>query len=117
MHDRPAMTKDTSIPKHRVRELRLRANLSLAKLAELVSSSAPRIYDLETGKTKLTQEWMQRLAPPLGCAPADILAEHDHAIVLSDAERTLVELVRTLPPERRDLVPALIGSLEAKSSV
>lgn len=59
--------------KNRIREHREALGLSRAALATLVGTAAAQIQKLEFGTRKLTQGWMNRLAPHLGCRPADLL--------------------------------------------
>lgn len=66
----PPMSK---YAKNRIREHREALELSRAALATLVGTAAAQIQKLENGTRKLTQGWMDRLAPHLGCRPADLL--------------------------------------------
>ena len=46
--------------------------MSQGKLAKLVGTTPQQIGHLESGKRKLSQEWMFRLAPALRCQPSDL---------------------------------------------
>lgn len=59
---------------NRIRELRDQQKLSSYRLAELVGTTQPTIQRLETGKRKLTVDWMQRIARALGVMPHELLA-------------------------------------------
>lgn len=63
------------MPRNRLKELRLRAGLSQGKLAEAVGTTAQQIGRLEMGSRQLSQNWMERLAKPLGCRPADFFPD------------------------------------------
>lgn len=49
----------------KLRDLRLKMELSQQGLADLVGTSQPQIKRLEDGTRKLTKEWAERLAPAL----------------------------------------------------
>jgi transcriptional regulator with XRE-family HTH domain len=59
--------------KNRIRELRERAGLSQAQLAELVGTTQAEISRLETGERRLTVDWMARIARALMLRPSDLL--------------------------------------------
>ena len=64
-------------------------------------ATASQINKLEKGHTRMTIEWMHRLARALECHPAELLPD---APIATPAERALVELYRGLAePERRTL--------------
>jgi phage repressor protein C with HTH and peptisase S24 domain len=69
--------------KSRLREARERRGLTQQQLAEMAGTSQPQIDRLETGKRRLTIDWVVRLAPLLGVTPVD----------LNQVELTRVELV------------------------
>ena len=58
---------------NRISEARRRAGLTLDQLAERIQTSRGQIYQLEHGKRRLTQDWMERLGEALGCDPADLM--------------------------------------------
>ena len=58
---------------NRIRELRKALGMSQGALANLVGTTNTQISRLENGERQLTQKWMQRLAPALRCAPADLM--------------------------------------------
>ena len=59
---------------NRIRELRKLRKLSAYDLADKVGTRQPTIHRLETGKMKLTVEWMKRIADALGVSPQDLIA-------------------------------------------
>jgi phage repressor protein C with HTH and peptisase S24 domain len=61
--------------RNRIRELRTAKRLSLQQLAELVGTSRQQIHRLETGVTRVTIDWLGRIAPHLGVDPKDLMAE------------------------------------------
>lgn len=60
---------------NRLRELSAAGNLTYAEVAEAVGGGTHEvtIANLATGKQKMTQPWMEKLARVFGCEPADIL--------------------------------------------
>ncbi len=71
------MAKPKRSAPNRIREWREARKMSRADLAERVGTVAAQIQKLELGLRQLTQTWMSKLAPALGCAPADLLPESD----------------------------------------
>ena len=59
---------------NRIKEIREAAGLSREQLAEKTGTTGNHIWRLESGRTKLTHEWMTRLAEALACTPADLIA-------------------------------------------
>jgi transcriptional regulator with XRE-family HTH domain len=71
------MVKPKELPPNRIRELREARGMSRAALAERAATAAAQIQKLELGLRQLTHTWMLKLAPALGCNPADLLPESD----------------------------------------
>ena len=59
-----------------------RIQWSQGKLASAVGTTAQMIGLLESGKRKLTVDWMERLAPALGVSPADLMLSSKYVPVL-----------------------------------
>ena len=59
-----------------------RLEWSQGKLGSAVGTTAQMIGLLESGKRKLTVEWMERLAPALGVSPADLMLSSQSVPVL-----------------------------------
>lgn len=70
-----------------IREYRLAAGLSMQALADKIGTSKSQIDKLEKGHRRLTVDWMQRLAPVLDCAMADLLPEEQSAKAQDNAPR------------------------------
>ncbi|WP_406567486.1 helix-turn-helix transcriptional regulator [Azospirillum canadense] len=60
---------------NRLAELRKRAGVSQGRLADALNSGRSTIVKLEKGERELSLDWMERIAPILGCAPWDLLPE------------------------------------------
>ena len=58
---------------NRIRELRKRTGLNQNALAKRIGTTSQQVSHLETGRRKLTQDWMERLAAGLDCEPAAFL--------------------------------------------
>lgn len=71
------MTRDTQ--PNRIRQWRNARGLTSAALAKAANTSKQTIWKLEHGQRRLTQDWLERLAPPLGLRPADLLPADDAA--------------------------------------
>lgn len=66
--------------KNRIKEIRELRGISQEKLAELTGTSRSQIVKLERGERRLSQDWMERLAAPVGCAAADFITEIEPAL-------------------------------------
>lgn len=58
---------------NRIAEIREAAGLTQEQLAEMCGTTGNTISRLETGKTKLSQEWMITIAKALKVRPADLI--------------------------------------------
>lgn len=58
---------------NRIREWRHAKKISQQKLADMAKTTKGQINKLETGTRRLTQDWMERLAPHLGVSAGDLL--------------------------------------------
>lgn len=96
---------------NRIRELRTARDWSLDFLAEKVGCSKVQISDLERGGVNLTVEWMRRVAPALGVTPAELLTVQDNPLLLSDAERDIIERYRAATAEQQHSADRVIEAL------
>lgn len=58
---------------NRIAALRNERDLTQPELAERIGCNHSTISRLESGRRKLTLEWMEKIAAALGCQPADLL--------------------------------------------
>lgn len=58
---------------NRIKELRLKADLSQEDLAKKVGTTRATIMKLEKGTMQLTADWMQKIADGLGCDWTELL--------------------------------------------
>lgn len=71
---------------NRIRELREARGLTGKQLAEMVGTTQETISRLETGRRKLTHDWMRLIAKALGVTPADLITAPELQDVLEDVE-------------------------------
>lgn len=78
------------------------------RLAELCNTSTPQIQRLEKGERKLTLEWAERLAGPLGVRPANLLFDpKELSLAKQVSENEIVLIERAFEP-----IP-VVGKVEA----
>ena len=68
-----------------IRALRKQNGLSQQELAKRIGTTGQQVGNLENGRRKLTQDWMERLAAGLGCGPADLLGPSANSSTNSSA--------------------------------
>lgn len=66
---------DTPWVENRIHELRKKAGLTLLQLALRAKTTTAQIQRLEKGKRRLSDHWMNRLAPVLGVEPVELIAD------------------------------------------
>lgn len=104
---------------NRIKELRERAGVSQEALAEQANTSSQQISRLEKGTRRLTDEWMRRLAGPLGCLPHELMAEAVEAPFIGEtikdkAEVALIRWWRILEEPDRRFVLRMMGPPAAR---
>lgn len=72
---------------NRIRELRKLKGLSAEELAARIGTTPTQVRRLETGKRKLTVEWMRSIADALGVHPAELLDAAARAEICDDVAR------------------------------
>lgn len=97
---------------NRIAELRALRGLSITQMADKVNANLQTYHDVETGKTRLSLDWMRRIARALEVAPSELLLPSDLKYELTDKELELLALIRALPDDRRNLVPGIIASIK-----
>ena len=85
--------------KNHIRELRKGRGLSQNELARKIGTSNQQVSYLETGRRRLTDIWMLRLAEALECHPADLLNGGPERV--TRRERMLVDIFRGLSEEQK----------------
>lgn len=90
-------------PGNRLCELRRKAKLTQAQLAQKTGVSQPAISQIENGVLSMDLAWMRAFARELGCAPADLLDPADNPDRLDEEERELIADYRSADQVQRDL--------------
>lgn len=111
----PSMARVKSPPvddlPNRIREWRLRRDLTLKELAAASRLQYAHLSKIELGQRELNQETMARIAAGLGVAPADLL--RIEAGGLTDEERRLIQTFREIPAAGRAAINAVAESQQA----
>jgi imidazoleglycerol-phosphate dehydratase len=90
-----------------IRVLRKQIGLSQQALAQRIGTTGQQVGNLEAGRRKLTQDWMERLAAGLDCAPADLLGSAPTPTTAANRQQPLTPrtsgdtAMRTATIERR----------------
>ncbi len=95
---------------NRIRAYRDARGLSLDRLASLMNTTNQQISNLETGKRRLTADWLQRLGKALGCHPWALVAD-DLPRPLLPQEIHLLNSFRNLGGAQRDAILQLVDSI------
>ena len=66
-------------PKNRIAEERLARGMTQQQLADAVGAHWITISKLERGRIKLTTDWLEKLAKPLGVRAGDLLPDTSHS--------------------------------------
>ncbi len=88
---------------NRIQEIREAAGLSREELAQKVGTTGNHIWRLEVGRTKLTVEWMTRLAEALSCTPADLIANVVLAEIVDEVEEIEPGVTESIIAKHRGL--------------
>lgn len=88
--------KAESIATNNLRAWREHRQMTQEELAEKIDTAANVIHQLETGKTRLSDKWLMRLAPALGTTPGFLL---DHSP--DDMDASFLEAALSVHPADR----------------
>lgn len=97
-------------PGNRLRELRKKAKLTQAQLAELTGVSQPAISQLENDTLTFNVEWMRTFARVFSdqlktpIAPADLLSDADYPNRLTPEEEALIKEFRSAGHIQREMI-------------
>lgn len=94
--------------RHYVREWRKFRGLTQERLAERTPFTTGAISQLETGRTKYTQDMLEALAEALQCTPADLLMRDP---LREGAVWSLEDHLKQVPIERRNQIIAVVETL------
>lgn len=91
--------------RHYVREWRKFRGLTQERLAERTPFTTGAISQLETGRTKYTQDMIEALAAALDCTPGDLLSKDPFK------QGEVVDLLSRLSDESRDAAIKMLKAL------
>lgn len=77
--------------------------MSIYRLAQEADISQGHISDLENGRNQPTIDTLKRLITPLGITLAEFFNEDNEISVLTEKEKELVALYRTMPDDRAEV--------------
>ncbi|WP_448479867.1 helix-turn-helix domain-containing protein [Pseudoxanthomonas mexicana] len=97
---------------NRIRAFREAKGLSLDQLASLAGTSNQQISNLETGKRRLTVDWLEALGKALGCHPWSLI-DDELPSQLTPSEVQVLGLFRELKGGQQDAVLQLLKSFAA----
>ena len=100
--------------KNHIRELRKARKWSQAELADRCNTTNQQISHLETGKRRLTADWMDTLAKALQVDPQDLLVGGPGQ--LAPKERELVDLYRRLTADQQQAFLAMAKTFSPRES-
>lgn len=89
-------------PKNRVAEERKAKGMTQQELADAVGSHWITVSKLERGRIKLTTEWLEKLAAPLGVSPGELLRRAEVRLGLAEPAKIFQDLPsKTLSDPRK----------------
>lgn len=77
--------------------------MSIYRLAQEADISQGHISDLENGRNQPTIDTLKRLIAPFGITLAEFFNEDNEISVLTEKEKELVALYRTMPDDRAEV--------------
>jgi transcriptional regulator with XRE-family HTH domain len=98
-------------PPNRIRELREARGISQAELARRAHVTPSALNKVEMGRRGLDQQWMDRLAEVLDCAPADLLPDHQNPDRPKGQEHALLSMYRAADEMQKRQILALARAL------
>ncbi len=96
----------------RLKYFREAKKLSIYKLSQETNVSQGHISDLENGKNQPTIDTLSRLIVPLGITLSEFFNEDGEISILSDKEKELVAIYRTMSDDRAEVFVKLGKSLK-----
>lgn len=95
---------------NKIKEIRKKKKLSQERLGNMVGTTKQHIGRLESGKSNLSDVWLERLSKAFNCTKAEILGE---APVLTQRESAFLDMLRQLPAEGQlDIMTELHRKIE-----
>lgn len=107
MAHNPMLIPKDGPPRHYVREWRKFRGLTQERLAERTPFTPGAISQLETGRTKYTQDMLEALAVALDCNPGDLISRNPMI------EGDVIYLFNELPEDKKALALKMIETLKS----
>lgn len=95
-----------------IKQIRRRENLTQEDLAEKCGTTQETIQRLESGKRRLTYDWIKRLADALGVHSSEITEGPTATIPRTSEEKEILETFRGLSESGQKLFGAMLRSLK-----
>lgn len=77
--------------------------MSIYRLAQEADISQGHLSDLENGRNQPTIDTLKRLLAPMGVTLAEFFNEDNEISILTEKEKELVALFRTMPDDRAEV--------------
>lgn len=106
MAKNPMLIPKDGPPRHYVREWRKFRGLTQERLAERTPYTTGAISQLETGRTKYTQDMLEALAVALNCKAGDLISRNPFM------EGDVISLFNELPDDKRRLAVEMLKTLK-----
>lgn len=107
MAKNPMLIPKDGPPRHYVREWRKYRGLTQERLAERTPFSTGAISQLETGRTKYTQDILEAIAEALDCRPGDLISRNPLV------EGEIFYLFSDLPDDKKKFALKMLQELKA----
>jgi transcriptional regulator with XRE-family HTH domain len=106
MATNPMLIPKDGPPRHYVREWRKFRGLTQERLAERTPYTTGAISQLETGRTKYTQDMLEALAAALDCKAGDLISRNPFM------ESDVISLFGDLPDDKRRIAIEMLKTLK-----
>lgn len=88
----------------RLMKLRTEKGFTKYRMAEITGISHTHIGNIENGSKVPNIDTLSRLLEPLGVSLSEFFAEDDSLFCLTPQEQEFMKLLRTLPPDKADMM-------------
>lgn len=82
------------MPINQIKEMRLRKRITQVELANKLGVTQGTVQKMETGKSVVTLDWLEKLAKALDCEPYELLPEEWQPQPLTEEEKILLAMFR-----------------------
>lgn len=87
----------------KLKHFRESKKMSIYRLSQEADVSQGHISDLENGRNQPTIDTLKRLLAPMGITLAEFFNEDNEISILTEKEKELVALFRTMPDDRAEV--------------